>query len=601
MMIRRSAIVGALVTWGLSLSAYQGWKANTPGVFDDVANWSKNPAYVDLSSTSASGDSFDANLALPPTGVYSLSQDLVINRLCSDSKNRNFVLDLNGHTLTSLGRVVAEALFFRGGADGSSMTFTNGTVVIPPSPYQSYDLANNCILMNRNQGGVPTNVTLTITGPGSSLTAPVTTLNAGKDNTICVANGATFETALTFGGGDHLVVRVDGGTFRTLGSSKVLSVGTAASVSNEFVLANGGVLGNMDMHQFNIGTVAGALAAHLVLEGTETVVTITNAPTIGAVAGTDGSGYRVQGGATLKFVEDSGANLGRFWMKNGSEIYVTGAGSKLMTEATYPAICGNGLSQRGCVLRVTDHAQADFKAFSLGANGGYDGNRATVDGGAELRVRTTLNIGGQLADTNWSGETPCASNRVDVLSGGVLTVDTECWVGSRLRSKDNSLVVDGAGSRALIEKLYLGVSNSGYPNLLEVSNGGVVTSTTVSVRSANSCIRLSGGRLVTETLEFNAGGQKLVFEFPTADAEAGPFVEVQSVALRNDMLINIVAPGTLSTEVEKVALLRSSGTLKIPEMVLSALDASVPNGFRLYKTANEVGFCRRKGLMVILR
>ena len=607
----RTGMAACLAFLAAAAHGFQNWTGKAGNwVFNDPANWTKSPAYLDLSSTSGSGEvggvQFDAHLSLPTTtGVYTFTDDLLSSRIVAVRPDVDIVLDLQGHTFTLLGKETAEAFYFRGDAPGSTVTFTNGTVVVPESPYETRTLAANYVNVAHNQNGLPTNVTLRIAGAGTLLKSPRTDLKFGAHNCISVESGATLETTLNLGGAidqnntvsEHLTLRLDAGKFKTTDGTRVFTVGGVAnSISNELVLANGGRLENMDMNMFTIGKVAGARYSRVILEGQDTSISITNRPTIPVSGAAEGSGYWVRKGACLTFTNtDGNDSLGRFWLLKGGEVVVTGEGSRLITESSLPCNVGNGAS--GAQVRISDRATARCGALSAGSSVNCNDNLIRVDTGASLAV-TTCNIGGQMNDD--SGQF-AMSNRLEVLSGGTVVV-TNCYVGSRSYSKDNLLRVSGAGSSVTaLSVLELGVTGGG-GNQMEVGDGASVSVRgKFAVKGAGSAVRLSGGRLTVAEASFAAPVQ-MTFACP-ADASVPSFRVTGgglAIPAAASMSIdpNTRLPGLSD---KKWTLLSCSGNLTVPDAVMDNLQATVPAGFRLQKTAGELSVVRIKGTVLILK
>lgn len=590
---------------------FQNWTGKAGNwVFNDPANWVKSPVYLDLDSTTGSGEvggvQFDAHLSLQGmTGVYTFTANLLSSRIVACQPNKDIVLDLQGHTFTLLGKETAEAFYFRGDAPGSTVTFTNGTVLVPESPYEGHALAANYVNVAHNQNGLPTNVTLRIAGAGTILKSPRTDLKYGAHNCISVENGATLETTLNLGGAidksntvsEHLTLRLDAGTFKTTDGTKVFTVGGVAnSVSNELVLANGGRLENMDMHMFTIGKVAGARYSRVILEGRATSISITNRPAFPVSYSAAGSGYWVRKGASLTFTNtDGNDSLGRFWLTQGGEIVVTGEGSRLISESSLPCNVGNAASDAQVI--ISDGATACCGALTAGSSINCNDNVIRVDTGASLAV-TTCNIGGQMNDD--SGQF-AMSNRLEVLSGGTV-VATNCYVGSRSYSKDNWLCVSGAGSSmTVLSTLDVGVTR-GVGNQVEVGGGASVSVLgKFAVKGAGSAIRLLGGRLTVAEASFAAPVQ-MTFACP-ADASI-PSFKVTGGGLSIPATASMsIDPNTRLPDLsdKKWTLLSCSGNLTVPDTVMDNLQATVPAGFRLQKTADELSVVRIKGTVLILK
>lgn len=591
-------------------SAFQNWTGRAGNsVFNDPGNWVKHPAFLDLSTTGSGttgGVEFDAHLELTnPSGVYTLSDDLVASRIVADKPDRDVVLDLKGHTLTLLGKATAESFYFRGDGPGMTVTFTNGTVLVPESPYQGYALSANYVNIAHNQYGLPTNVTLRIAGAGTVLKSPRTDLKYGAHNCISVENGATLETTLNLGGAidknntvsEHLTLRLDAGKFKTTDGTRVFTVGGVANcISNELVFANGGCLENMNMHMFNIGTAAGARFSRVILEGAATVMSITNRPQFPASGSAQGSGYHVRKGASLTFANAPGeTSLGRFWLAAGGEVVVTGEGSRLVTESGFPCNIGNAAS--GAQLWVSDHASAMCGALTAGSSVECDNNLIRVDTGASLEVGT-CNLGGQMDEPS---EKFCSGNRLEILSGGTV-VAANCYVGSRSFSKDNVLLVSGSGSRLTTRSaLALGVSG-GVANQIEVSsNATVAVGGLFVVRGEGSSVRLAGGSLAASNAVFNAAAQ-VAFAYGGEGSAASFAVTHGGLTVPESVTFSIEQGTAVPVGDDEVwTLVSSSGALTVPESVLARLRLTVSEGLRLKKTAHALTVGRRKGLVLLFR
>lgn len=607
----RAGVVTCLtgMAW-MPVHGFQSWNGKAGNqVFTDSGNWPKSPYFLDL-STSGSGEvggvTFDAHLDLAmPSGVYTFAEDLLTSRLVASRSNRDVVLDLKGHTLTLLGKETAEAFYFRGDAPGSSVTFTNGLVVVPECSYKGYTLKYSYVNVTHNQNGLPTNVTLRIAGAGTVLKSPRTDLKYGANNCISVENGATLETALNLGGepnsgntvSEHLTLRLDGGTFKTTDGTEVFTVGNVKnSISNELVFANGGSLENMNMHMFTIGRVEGARFSRVILEGAATSLSITNRPQFPVHASATGSGYHVRKGACLTFTNTNGdTSLGRFWLAAGGEVVVTGEGSRLVTESSLPCNIGNSAS--GARLQISDHAAAFCGALTAGSSVNCNDNVIQVDTGASLAV-ATLNIGGQMQDSSGAYST---GNRVEILSGAGV-VATNCYVGSRSFSKDNVLRVSGAGSSlTVLANLELGVTG-GVENQLEVFTGA-----TVSVcgrfyaKGAGSQIRLLGGALKASQSVFYAPAQ-IVFSRPADDSVVSFQVTAGDLTIPETVVLSIDPTTTYPASKDaKWTLFSCSGNLSVPERVMGGIQTSIPAGYRLKKTARELSVVRNTGTIICFR
>ena len=610
MPVRRAVAACLTVLAATTAQAFQNWTGKADNsVFNDPGNWGKHPAFLDLSTTgsgTAGGVAFDAHLELTnPSGVYTFTDDLVSSRIVADKPARDVILDLKGHTLTLLGKATAEAFYFRGDGPGMTVTFTNGTVLVPESPYLGYDLTYNFINIAHNQNGLPTNVTLRIAGAGTVLKSPRTDLKYGAHNCISVENGATLETTLNLGGtvdknntvSEHLTLRLDAGKFKTTDGTKVFTVGGVDDcVSNELVFANGGYLENMDMHMFNIGKGARAKWSRVILEGAATTISITNRPEFPMSASASGSGYLVKDGACLTFANAPGeTSLGRFWLKSGGEVIVTGAGSRLVTESVYPCNVGNNGSN--AQVRISDHASAMCGALTAGSSVECDNNLIRVDTGASLEV-ATFNLGGQVDDQS---EKFCSGNRLEILSGGTV-VATNCYVGSRSFSKDNVLLVSGSGSRLTTRSaLALGVSG-GVANQIEVSsNATVAVNGLFAVRGAGSAIHLAGGTLAASSASFAAAAQ-VAFAYAGPGSDASFSVKSADLTIPENVTLSIDPDTSVPVEDDEVwTLVESSGALTVPESVLTRLRQTLPDGLRLKKTTSALTVMRKKGLVLLFR
>ena len=630
------AVAAGLVTEALAFSSWTG--KGEAGVFNDPKNWSGgNPAYLDFEVSGAKGTTggvaWDANLQGMPTGTYTLNADIVINRLNFDAGSRHPVINLNGYTLTAISKESAVALGFRGMslATGDSLVLTNGTFLVPTSPYKvndkSYTLGNNFVSFGYDQDGYPNNITLTVTGENTLLKSKAVVMSRGIGHTFNVENGATVETVLYCGDKYYQydetsafvghTVRLDGGTYKHTGDGVAYSIGRSAGCTNHtLVLANGGrVLGKdgCEMHIFNIGGVTGGSGHRLIVEGTSEV-TITNRPTIPA-ANCANCGLTVQKGGKVVF-EGETDSLSRFWLGSSgksSDILVTGAGSTLETKSGSPALIGQ--SAPNCVFRVTDGAVATIKSATIGAGRGEScsGNRIVADNGGEIHL-TALGIGGQNGYDTDDGSR-AVSNRLEIVDGGRVVLNaSDINLGGRPYAYRNGIFVSGEGS-VLTNVKNLVMMGSEYSNnvgehWLDVHDGGqVFVDGWFRTATRHGLVRLCDGAVTCATAMLT-NGVSLVIGCDRDKMPTKPLLKATDTiyfgqhhyvngAEKDAVSISMAEGSTIAEDGELVVL--EAKTLKVDSDVVAAFNATLPEGFKARVRDNRLTVLHEKGLCLIFR
>lgn len=631
-----AGLAAGLVADALAFSSWTG--KGEAGVFNDPKNWGGgNPAYLDFETAGAKGTTgdviWDANLQGMPTGTYTLNADIVINRLNFDAANRHPIINLNGHTLTAISKESAAALGFRGTslATGDSLVLTNGTFLVPTSPYKvndkSYTLGNNFVSFGYDQDGYPNNITLTVTGENTLLKSKAVVMSRGIGHTFNVENGATVETVLYCGDKYYQydetsafvghTVRLDGGTYKHTGDGVAYSIGRSAGCTNHtLVLANGGKVldkNGREMHIFNIGGVTGGSGHRLVVEGTSEV-TITNRPSIPA-ANCANCGLTVRQGGKVIFESDVDS-FSRFWLGGSSktaDILVTGEGSFLETKSGSPALIGQ--SGPDCVLRVTDKAVAKLKYATIGASRGAScsNNRMVADNGGEIRLET-LAIGGQ---NNYDSDdgSRSVSNRLEIVDGGrVVLAASDINLGSRPYAYRNGIYVSGEGSSLTnVKNLVLAGSeytdNAG-EHWLDVRDGGrVFVDGWFRTATRHGLVRLSGGAVTCATAMLT-NGVSLVIGCDKDKMPTKPLLKATDTiylgrhnyvagAAKDVVSISMAEGSTIAEDGELVVL--EAKTLKVDSDVVAAFNATLPEGFKARVRDNRLTVLHEKGLCLIFR
>lgn len=635
-----SILLSFAATNALAWNTWSGKAGN--GSFNDPRNWNGgNPAYLDLSNTDAKGTTeagvdWDSNVSGMPAGTYTLEEDIVINRFNFDGK-RSPILNLKGHTLTSLGKVSQVALGFRGTslATGSSLVLTNGTFLVPESPYAGYDLKNNWVTLGYNQEGYPNEITLTVTGKDTLLKAPKVLLSYGTNNTLAVENGAMIESVVKIGDVPNVghALKIDGGTYKYMGSDDYIGIGCHYdAVSNTLVLANGGKIldknGN-PINVFKIGAVEGTFGHRmivrnmgtitnvfevgsskrggrdlLVIEGESTVV-ITNRPYIPSSSCPE-SGIKVCDGATLVF-DGEQDSMKRFWLGNGVSnafVLVTGAGSYMENKGSTTLI-GQGGSRAS--VRVTDGAKAKFAAMTVNPRGqdACNSHALFVDDGGEVEVAGTLASGGINESEHNEGEFSM-SNRFVVATGGKLKA-RQINIGQRSYSRCNSLDVSGTGSSVSVtENILVGLDGDGkgggLGNGISVSDGATLSiANTLRTIGPESWIKVDGGAISCGGSAILTNSVSIAFNLTESMDMSVPAISVEKgITVSKEATISVTG-GLRADADDKYYLLNAKGALTIPDAVVQNLKATLPETLSLHKTASSLYVQNRRGLLLIFR
>lgn len=606
--------------------AYQGWTGKAgDNLLDNPQNWGTDPKYQDLTSSSASGDGWDANLKGLPTGWYALDGDLVINRFIFDAPDLHPVIDLSGKTLTAVGRALSPALAFRGTAlsSGDSLVLTNGTFFVPDSPYEEQVLGQNYVAFGHNQEGRPNDITLTVTGVGAKLRAPRVDLVGGTNYTLSVENGATLETALNMAGLSSEasvghVFRLDNGTYRHLGAfaSGGFPIGRAGSVNNRLELLGGWQFENMNPHVFPVGAASGASGSRLVV-GAGATVTITNRPSIPASAACADCGITVKDGGRLVFDNETDVNRRRFWLgANGcaADILVSGTGSVLESKGSV-ALIGQGAS--GCSLRVTAGGQAQFASATIGADSSASGSRLVVADGGSASFTGTLSLGGQ-GDEADTGKRS-VSNVLEVVSGGTVSLPNAYLnVGNKPYAYGNGLLVSGEGSA--FSGRGLSLSGAGWMaekglvggHWVRVADGGKILLTeALWTRGQDLRIEIDGGQIVCGTVFSVTNAATVIVGCTSGQVPSGSLIKAEKVyfgahnvpgsGAEKDVIRLEMTPESSLADGEVLTVVEATEVLRIDEEVLSAFRATLPDGCSARLRKNVLTVKRRPGLVMVLR
>lgn len=618
------AVLIALAGVGVLFNAhaYQGMKSKTDGDITKPGNWTLNPAYVDLSVSSAKVDgSWDANWGALPGEDLFLGADIVANRLMYDAGKRTTTVDLRGHTLTLISRSGSPSIAFSAASSGSTLTFTNGNVMIPTSPYQGQTLSMPYVELARNNGGtgLPTGTTLTV-GENAILTAPKILFYQGTNLTLNVKDGGKIVSDVQFGesGGVGLTFRIDNGTYQHTGGDASLSIGNSATaISNTLVLAgNWKTEGFTSPRSFPIGAVAGARGSRLVVES-NAVVTIDDQPTIPSTTCAD-CGITVQAGGKLYFENETAPGKGRFWLgaaSNSADILVTGEGSYLETKSSNPAFVGYNCGKS--VVRVTDGAVAKFANVKICAYNGCSDNRMVVDHAGELQLNS-IDIGGHNAQAVDDGKR-AVSNVLEVVDGGKLTLaNGSISVGALPYAYRSGLRVVGENSVVSgVQNVILngtGYENTGFGNVgeqwMEVRDGGKVTIANYLRTVARNCRIYLEGCEVSCAVAMLTNGVSLVVGCQKDRMPSKPLLKATgSVYLgahnyntklgKDAVTISMSDGSTIADDGELVVI--EAADLKVDPEVVAAFNATLPEGFKARVRDNRLTVSREKGLCLIFR
>ena len=455
-------------------------------------------------TTLASGDNLIMNHS---SADISLSANATLNPyVVSGTANSRYAINLNGKTLT------ATQNGLRNMTKGARFTVSNGSLKL-----------GNLLWPDRSASDdVKSNNVFTVTGSGTFVDIACLYFGhnmgskpgAGAGNKVVVTGGAFMAANVGLarycnapGQPNGLYVTGSGTVFSNKSADATLIVqnnlgntttGSAASFSNEFVVADGAVVKNID--RFLIGTnirdrfphgkghllaFRGAGTSHRFSSGDKSMLGFSHRLEVDGAAVTNVAGINNYGAVTVK---NGGALVGPF--SQWGRLVVSGQGSRFES----PAL-DLGLEDLPAVLTcVTDGAELTCgNSLLLGGNGCTNGCIYVRDGG-KVTCAGGIYLG-------YANEDP----KYDIAPYGcVLEVDG-----------DGSVVTNGGmtvGTCRLANQNATGCCTNGHDNVIRISNGGKIFSNPNSsvsigfVCASNALEVLDGGLLECGTLYIGRAG-----------------------------------------------------------------------------------------------
>ena len=328
--------------------------------------------------------------------------------------------------------------------------------------------------------------------------------------------------------------------------------------------------------------------------------------------------------ANQSFLEYSVSSWG---VKSNCRLTVSGEKTVLdQSEATDGFFIG--YTTKNAVLHMTDHAQGLFEDLNLGGNANGVGAKLVVDDSATVINSNWLGMGGAAHDVRVIVSNACLQTKT-LQIGSDKTKTTNIWLcvvdngkfslsassaPFKYAVEDSGILFDGSTFDQPAVGLNFG--NPGTNNTLIVRNGANLNIKTLTMGSAgknanfvclvdNAAVSMSGDCLMN-------GNAKLKLDVSKAaiDGTVPAFLSAASMTVAGDASVELAGAAELESRIEeaksdgfKVTLLGTKNGLDIPDAVVQAMRAALPEGTSLVRTPNalKLRVGPRKGMVLLVR
>jgi len=320
----------------------------------------------------------------------------------------------------------------------------------------------------------------------------------------------TSENYLQFDGANGVLIikeggKVSGRTFDLQGHATVDGSGSRWTNNSFLCIGGGGLTSEASLTITNGGAVTSSScaighdqSAYVTVKGADSTLTCTT-----VVVGSTNAGSPVSGSLNISngaVVTDTDGYIGS---QSGSTAFVTvdGLGSKWTNSSSLDV----GHYTDNGILKITNGATVSSGSDSI--VGSSKIGTVAVDGDL-----STLSVGGNLIAGDYGRAF------LDVTNGGVVT-SAGGYLGKSYATATGTVTVDGPGSKWLNSgSLVIGESGSG---TLNITNGGAVTATSVSINST-SLLAMDAGNGSSLTV---SGGSGTITNNGTIRISAGANIE----------------------------------------------------------------------------